>query len=78
LETTDTKATAAGKASIKKIFLIKIIIIVCLCFAILDFGYKTINNINFANKQQCIVYRMLPRPGFILFENLVDLPVLIF
>jgi len=50
----------------------------CILFALLDFGYKTIYNITIANKQQCIVYKMFPKPGFILFENLVELPVTIF
>jgi uncharacterized membrane protein YraQ (UPF0718 family) len=62
----------------KKIFLIKLALIICLFFFLIDLGYKIINNINVINKNQCIVYKMLPTPGFILFENLVELPLVIF
>ncbi len=61
-----------------KVIIIKIALIVCIVFALSDFAYKTIQNINPTNREQCIVYKMLPGPAFILFENLVELPVIIF
>jgi uncharacterized membrane protein YraQ (UPF0718 family) len=69
---------ANGDQNSNKVIIIKIAIIVCIVFALADFAYKTINNINPANREQCIVYKMLPGPAFILFENLVELPVIIF
>jgi uncharacterized membrane protein YraQ (UPF0718 family) len=69
---------ATGNPDSNKTAIIKIVLIVCIVFVLSDFAYKTIRNINPTNREQCIVYQMLPRPAFILFENLVELPVIIF
>jgi uncharacterized membrane protein YraQ (UPF0718 family) len=62
----------------KKVIIIKIALIVCMLFALSDFAYKTIRNITPADREQCIVYKMMRGPAFILFENLVELPGIIF
>ncbi|MBN1796933.1 MAG: permease [Spirochaetales bacterium] len=78
LKQTDSIILAAGGTDKRKIVLIQIVLIACILLALLDFGYKLIYNINPANKQQCVVYKLLPEPEFILFENLIELPMIIF
>ena len=38
-----------------------------------DVVYKTVNNITYLNRENCILYRMLPKIGFLFFEYFIEL-----
>lgn len=43
-----------------------------------DFIYSKINNISYANREQCIINKLLPRPGFLFTEYILELAMLVF
>lgn len=43
-----------------------------------DFIYSKINNISYANREECILNRLLPRPGFLFVEYVLELAMLVF
>jgi len=52
---------------------IKWFIIFSIFFFAADLVYKTINNISYLNRENCILYRMLPKIGFLFFEYFIEL-----
>lgn len=52
-------------------------IIFAISYYIIDFIYKTVNNINYMNKDKCILSRMLPKWGFLFFEYFVELTIIV-
>ncbi len=57
--------------------IIKGFIIFSLFFFAIDLVYKTINNINYLTREKCILYRMLPKLGFLVFEYFIELSLII-
>ncbi len=51
---------------------------VCLLFAAVDIIYKTVQDITYLNRTNCIIYRSLPRLGFLFFEYFIELTVFVF
>ena len=47
-------------------------------FFIADYIYKVANDITYLNRDKCIVNRLLPKIGFILFEYFIELTVVVF
>jgi uncharacterized membrane protein YraQ (UPF0718 family) len=47
-------------------------------FFFADTIYKTVNDISYVNRQLCIINRVLPKIGFSLFENYVELSIMVF
>lgn len=43
-----------------------------------DIVYKLVNNISYINREQCVLYRVLPKAGFIFFEYVFETLVIIF
>jgi len=60
------------KNKIKKCF-----IIFCILFFLVDFIYKTINNITYITREKCILYRMMPKLGFLVFEYFIELIMIV-
>lgn len=56
---------------------IKGFIIFSLLFFAIDLVYKTINNINYLTREKCILYRMLPKLGFLIFEYFIELSLIL-
>ena len=48
-------------------------VIFSILFFSADIVYKTVNNITYLNRESCILYRMLPKIGFLFFEYFVEL-----
>lgn len=44
----------------------------------IDFIYSKINNISYANRQECIINKLLPKPAFLFAEYVVELTMLVF
>ncbi len=57
--------------------IIKGIVIFCFIFFAADFAYKTINNITYLNRENCILFRMMPKFWFLVFEYFVELFILV-
>ena len=43
-----------------------------------DIVYKIVNNISYVNRDQCVLFRVLPKAGFILFEYVFETLVIVF
>jgi len=56
---------------------IKAFIIFSLFFFAIDLVYKTIYNINYLTREKCILYRMLPKLGFLVFEYFIELSMIL-
>ena len=52
-------------------------VIASLFFVAADFVYKTVNNITYATREKCILYRALPRPAFLVFEYFIELGAMV-
>jgi uncharacterized membrane protein YraQ (UPF0718 family) len=61
------------KLKTEKRTLIKGFIIFALLFFAVDLAYKMVNNISYLTRQKCILYKILPKFGFLLFEYFVEL-----
>ena len=48
-------------------------VIFSILFFSADIVYKIVNNITYLNRENCILYRMLPKIGFLFFEYFVEL-----
>ncbi len=57
--------------------IIKIAVIIALSILVLDFAYKTVANIDYANREKCILNQALPGWAFLLFEYLIELFLII-
>lgn len=49
------------------------LIYLSLLFFVVDLAYKTINNISYLNRQNCILYKVLPKFWFLFFEYFIEL-----
>jgi len=47
-------------------------------FLAVDFTYSQINNISYANREECILNKLLPKPAFLFMEYFVELTMLVF
>jgi hypothetical protein len=56
---------------------IQVMLVLAAVFATADFVYKTYNHINYINRNECLLYRVLPRFWFVIFENFFELIVLV-
>ena len=56
---------------------IKGFIIFCSFFFLADFIYKTTNNITYATREKCILYRMMPKIWFLIFEYFFELLIVV-
>jgi uncharacterized membrane protein YraQ (UPF0718 family) len=45
---------------------------------VVDFIYRTLSDISYMNREQCILYKMLPRPAFLVYEYLFETLVIVF
>ena len=61
------------KQPIRKKNAIKCFVVFSIFFFIADLVYKTFNNITYLNRENCILYRMLPKVGFLFFEYFIEL-----
>jgi uncharacterized membrane protein YraQ (UPF0718 family) len=43
-----------------------------------DFVYKIVNNISYINREQCVLFRVLPKAGFVIFEYVFETVVIVF
>jgi uncharacterized membrane protein YraQ (UPF0718 family) len=43
-----------------------------------DIVYKIVNNISYVNRDQCVLFRVLPKAGFIIFEYFFETVVIVF
>jgi len=62
----------------RQIRLIKIALILSFILAGADTVYKTIQNISYLNRSNCIFYKTFPKLGFLIFEYLIELSILVF
>jgi hypothetical protein len=68
----------ATDPEIRKTRLIKIALILSFILAGADTVYKSIQNISYLNRSKCILYKTLPKIGFLIFEYMVELSILVF
>ncbi len=61
----------------KKRIFIKYALIFGIIFFIVDFIYRTYNNINYLTREKCFLYQNLPKPVFLFFEYFIELFLLI-
>jgi hypothetical protein len=61
-----------------KRLIIKILIIASITLLVSDFAYRTINDIDYFNREKCIIYTLLPEWGFLLYEYLFEFSVIVF
>lgn len=62
----------------QKTRIIKIALILSFILVIADAIYKSIQNISYLNRSNCILYKTLPKIGFLIFEYLIELSILVF
>jgi uncharacterized membrane protein YraQ (UPF0718 family) len=43
-----------------------------------DIIYKIVNNVSYVNREKCVLYRVLPKAGFIIFEYFIETLVIVF
>jgi uncharacterized protein len=43
-----------------------------------DIAYRLSKDISYVNREQCVLFRALPRPGFLVFEYLMETLVIVF
>lgn len=43
-----------------------------------DIVYKAVSDISYINRQKCILFRILPRPGFLIYEYIFETLVIVF
>lgn len=53
------------------------VVLVCIFFVAADLAYKAINNITYATRDRCILYRTIPKPAFLFFEYFVELSAMV-
>jgi uncharacterized membrane protein YraQ (UPF0718 family) len=44
----------------------------------LDIVYKLVKDISYVNRERCVLFRVLPRPGFLVFEYLIETVLIVF
>ena len=67
----------AGGYKLKRT-IIRALITVSSTLLAVDIIYKTINNINYFTRHKCILYRLLPKGGFLFFEYFIELTIWVF
>jgi len=48
-----------------------------LAFFVIDLAYRSINDINYYTREKCILYRMLPKLGFLFYEYFIELLMIV-
>jgi len=48
-----------------------------IAFFVVDLAYRSINDINYLTREKCILYRMLPKAGFLFFEYFIELLMIV-
>jgi len=43
-----------------------------------DIVYKTVNDVSYVNREQCVLYKALPKAGFVIFEYFFETLLIIF
>jgi uncharacterized membrane protein YraQ (UPF0718 family) len=43
-----------------------------------DTVYKIVSGVSYTNREKCVLFRVLPRPGFIVFEYLAETLIIVF
>lgn len=56
---------------------IKGFVIFSLLFFVIDFAYKTVNDISYLTREKCILYRMVPKLWFLVFEYFIELLLIV-
>lgn len=56
---------------------IKIILITAAALFLVDFGYKTVKNISYLERERCVLYQALPRSSFLVFEYVFETIVMV-
>jgi len=61
----------------RKIKMVKTAIIFAILLIITEIIYKTVNNISYLTREKCILYKILPKSIFLIYEYFVELSLLI-
>ena len=61
----------------RKRFFAKSAVIACAVFWGADIVYKLAKDVTYANREQCVLFRALPKPAFILFEYFFETMVIV-
>ncbi len=56
---------------------VRIFIFTALFILSADFVYKTLYNITYINRDQCFLYKSLPKIGFLSYEYFIELPLIV-
>ena len=67
-----------SRSGIWKRNLIRSSLIASTLFWVADIVYKAASDISYINRQKCILFRILPRPGFLIYEYLFETLIIVF
>jgi len=56
---------------------VKALVLSSVAFFVADMLYKSVNNIDYMNREKCIVYETLGRKMFMFFEYFIELPAIV-
>ena len=75
---TQVEATQTDKTERRHRCIVKSALVVCVIIWAADLAYKVVKDISFVNREQCVLYKALPRLGFVLFEYLFETMLIVF
>ena len=58
--------------------LIKSGLVLSIAIWVLDILYRTFADVSYINREKCVLYKNLPRPGFLLFEYFIETVLIVF
>jgi uncharacterized membrane protein YraQ (UPF0718 family) len=58
--------------------IVKSALVACVIIWAADLAYKMIKDISYINREQCVLFKALPRLGFVLFEYLFETMIVVF
>jgi len=58
--------------------LIRAGLIACISLWAADIAYRIANNISYVDRHKCILFRVLPRPGFLIYEYFLETMLIVF
>ncbi len=64
-----------GQVSMKKLY--KYLIFLAVAFLVSDLIYKLVFDISYLKRDNCLIYKSLPRWGFLLYEYFIELTVVV-
>jgi uncharacterized membrane protein YraQ (UPF0718 family) len=76
IDTVETERVARTERVKRQI--VKSALIACAIIWVADLTYKVIKDISYVNREQCVLFRVLPHLGFVIFEYIFETMLIVF